>query len=75
MNLLIILLVLAMIGGIVLGLVIRDVDPGFTDDKRKKMYLKFPGDLLLSMLKMIILPLIFTSLVAGRSALYPKACT
>ena len=68
-NLLVIFLIIAMILGIVIGLVIRDVEPDFTKDKRRRMYLKFCGDLLLNMLKMIILPLVFTSLVAGMANL------
>lgn len=72
-NLLIIFLILAMILGVVIGLVIREQHPDFTEDKRRRMYLKFCGDLLLNMLKMIILPLIFTSLVAGMANLPSQA--
>ena len=72
-NLLVIFLILAMIAGIVIGLVIREVDPSFTHDERRRMYLKFCGDLLLNMLKMIILPLVFTSLVAGMANLPSQA--
>ena len=37
------------------------------------MYLAFPGDLLLRMLKVCIIPLIFASLVAGMASLPTKA--
>ena len=72
-NLLVIFLILAMIAGIVIGLVIREVDPSFSHDERRRMYLKFCGDLLLNMLKMIILLLVFTSLVAGMANLPSQA--
>lgn len=72
-NLLIILLILAMVAGIAIGFIIRNEDPEFTKDKRRRMYLKFCGDLLLNMLKMIILPLVFSSLVAGMANLPSQA--
>ena len=38
------------------------------------MYLQFPGELLMRMLKMLILPLIISSLIAGIAGLDAKTC-
>ena len=38
-------------------------------DKRQIMYLEFPGIILMRMLKMLILPIIVTSLISGISNL------
>ena len=42
---------------------------GFHEDPRKVMYVSFVGDIFLNMLKIVILPLIVSSLVAGLAAL------
>ncbi|XP_060077404.1 excitatory amino acid transporter 1-like [Ylistrum balloti] len=66
-NLLLIFLIISMGIGIGLGAGLRYVDPPFT--KRQIMYLRFPGDLLMNMLQMLILPLIVSSLVSGLASL------
>lgn len=66
-NLLLICLLLSLLLGIGLGAILRTVDPPFT--KREIMYLRFPGDLLMNMLKFLIVPLIISSLVSGLSSL------
>ncbi|XP_069127166.1 excitatory amino acid transporter 3-like [Argopecten irradians] len=66
-NLLLILLIISMGIGVALGAGLRSVDPPFT--KRQILYLRFPGDLLMNMLQMLILPLIVSSLVSGLASL------
>ena len=63
-NILLICLIVSMAAGIGMGLGLRTLSPPM--DKREIMYLNFPGDLLMRMLKFLILPLIVSSLVAGR---------
>ena len=72
-NLFLILLMFAIIIGVGMGFLIRHVDEDFGADKRNIMYLEFPGYLLLRMLKLCIIPLIITSLVAGMASLPGKA--
>ena len=70
-NLLLILLLLSLVIGIGLGAALRTVNPPF--DTRAVFYLRFPGDLLMNMLKMLILPLIISSLISGLSSLDARA--
>ncbi|KAL3868596.1 hypothetical protein ACJMK2_041397 [Sinanodonta woodiana] len=68
-NLLIILIVTGVSIGIALGLGLR-TDPAWTPiEKRKIFYLRFPGDILMSMLKMLILPLIISSIITSLGGL------
>ncbi|XP_069126790.1 excitatory amino acid transporter 3-like [Argopecten irradians] len=70
-NLLIILMVIAVIIGVCLGLGLRDIwEP---HEKRKIFFLKFPGDLLMNVLKMLILPLVVSSLVSSLATLDSRA--
>lgn len=70
-NLLLILLILSLILGIAMGIGLRFLDPPL--NKRQLTYFKFPGELLMRMLKMLILPLIISSLVAGVAGMDSKA--
>ncbi|XP_074640150.1 uncharacterized protein LOC141898226 [Tubulanus polymorphus] len=70
-NALLIAMILAMIIGIGMGIGLRLKPTPWT--KREIMYLAFPGQLLLRMLKMLILPLIISSLISGLAALDSKA--
>ena len=64
-NLLLILTVLSVLAGIIIGLSVREAHPG-----RVAMELiSLPGELFLRMLKMLILPLIMFSLMAGLGSL------
>lgn len=68
-NLLLVLTVLSVILGIVTGSLLRYLQ--FDDDSI--MLIGFPGDLLMAMLKMLIIPLIISSLIAGLAQLDAKS--
>ena len=70
-NLLLILLLMSLLVGIGLGAGLRLVDPPL--GTREIFYLRFPGDLLMNMLKMLILPLIVSSLISGLASLDARA--
>ncbi|KAK3091712.1 hypothetical protein FSP39_022096 [Pinctada imbricata] len=70
-NLLIIFMVIAVIIGVSLGLGLRS--SWTANDKRKIFLLQFPGDLLMNMLKMLILPLVISSLISAMASLDPRA--
>lgn len=70
-NLLIVLMIIAVVIGVSLGIGLRDVWHPY--DKRKIHFLRFPGDLLMNMLKMLILPLIISSLISSLATLDSKA--
>ncbi|KAK7100835.1 excitatory amino acid transporter 3-like [Littorina saxatilis] len=70
-NLLVLLLIIALILGIVIGICLRLRDEPYS--ARELMYLKFPGELLMNMLKLLILPLIVSSLVSGMTSLDSRA--
>ena len=73
-NLLLVLTVVSVVGGFVLGLCIREADIEFNSDKYHMLVqlLSFPGEIFLRMLKMLILPLIVFSLIAGLGSLETK---
>ena len=60
-NLLLVLTVMGVFLGSALGLVVRRYKP----TEETIMFISFPGDVLMRMLKMLILPLIISSLIAG----------
>ncbi|PWA25773.1 hypothetical protein CCH79_00001414, partial [Gambusia affinis] len=64
-NLLVILTVSGVLVGVGLGMVVR----GMNLSKAQMSHLAFPGEMLLRMLKMIILPLVVCSLVSGAASL------
>ncbi|XP_041033415.1 excitatory amino acid transporter 2-like [Carcharodon carcharias] len=69
-NLLLLLTVLGVILGAVFGSLLRmvpDLGPNFL------LLVSFPGDILMRMLKMLILPLIISSLISGLSSLDAKS--
>jgi len=63
-------LLLATIAGVVLGIVLGIAMREAHFSNLDITYFAFPGDLLLRMLKMIILPLIVCSLITGRHLKY-----
>lgn len=64
-NALLVLTILSVISGLVLGCLLRYAD--YDDDF--VMLIGFPGDLLMRMLKMLIIPLIVSSLISGLAQL------
>uniref|UniRef100_A0A3Q3A5X8 Amino acid transporter n=1 Tax=Kryptolebias marmoratus TaxID=37003 RepID=A0A3Q3A5X8_KRYMA len=68
-NLLVILTVAGVIIGVFIGLGVRNV--GLT--KTQEIYVGFPGEILIRLLKMIIIPLVVCSLVSGAASIDPKA--
>uniref|UniRef100_A0A3Q2GM56 Amino acid transporter n=1 Tax=Cyprinodon variegatus TaxID=28743 RepID=A0A3Q2GM56_CYPVA len=64
-NLLVILTVSGVLVGVGLGMVVRSMDL----TKAQMSHFAFPGEMLLRMLKMIILPLVVCSLVSGAASL------
>ncbi|XP_030629506.1 solute carrier family 1 member 8b [Chanos chanos] len=68
-NGLLTLSVLAVITGCVVGFMLRSLNLS----TQAKIYFSFPGELLMRMLKMLILPLITSSLMSGLAAMDSKA--
>lgn len=70
-HIFLILIFTAMAAGIGLGTGLRHVEPPFTS--RQLSYLRFPGDLFLQMLEMLLIPLIVSSLIAATTSLNPSS--
>uniref|UniRef100_A0A3B4TMS1 Amino acid transporter n=1 Tax=Seriola dumerili TaxID=41447 RepID=A0A3B4TMS1_SERDU len=68
-NLLVILTVAGVIIGVFIGLGVRNV----ALTRTQVLYIGFPGELLIRLLKMIIIPLVVCSLVSGAASIDPKA--
>lgn len=68
-NMLVILTVAGVIIGVFIGLGVRNV----TLTRTQIIYIGFPGELLIRLLKMIIIPLVVCSLVSGAASIDPKA--
>ncbi|XP_048473489.1 excitatory amino acid transporter 2-like [Rhincodon typus] len=69
-NLLLLLTILGVILGAVFGCLLRmvpDLGPNFV------LLVSFPGDILMRMLKMLILPLVISSLISGLASLDAKS--
>lgn len=64
-NLLVIMTVSGVLVGVGLGMAVRNMNL----TKAQMTYFAFPGEMLLRMLKMIILPLVVCSLVSGAASL------
>ncbi|XP_057697409.1 excitatory amino acid transporter 5 [Corythoichthys intestinalis] len=69
-NGLLTLSVVAVLTGCTLGFMLR----GTQLSTQAKIYFSFPGELLMRMLKMLILPLITSSLMSGLSSMESRAC-
>ncbi|XP_023669547.1 neutral amino acid transporter B(0) [Paramormyrops kingsleyae] len=68
-NLLVILTVTGVIIGVIIGLCVRSAEL----NKAQVIYFGFPGELLIRMLKMIIIPLVVCSLISGAASIDPQA--
>lgn len=68
-NLLVMLTVAAVIAGVCIGLGVRNAELS----PAQVIYFGFPGELLIRLLKMIIIPLVVCSLVSGAASIDPKA--
>lgn len=68
-NLLVILTVAGVIVGVFIGLGVRNAELTRT----QVIYVGFPGEILIRLLKMIIIPLVVCSLVSGAASIDPKA--
>ncbi|XP_059830015.1 excitatory amino acid transporter 1-like isoform X2 [Hypanus sabinus] len=68
-NAFVLFTVVAVIAGVILGFCLRKYQMSF----RQVKYFSFPGELLMRMLQMMVMPLIISSLVTGMAALDSKA--
>lgn len=66
-NLLIVMMIVAVGIGVGMGMALREVWHFY--DKKMIHFLRFPGDLLMGMLKMMILPLVFSSIISALASL------
>ncbi|GIY23699.1 hypothetical protein CDAR_529811 [Caerostris darwini] len=69
MNLLLVLTIIGVLLGVLLGFLARMGD--YSEDVVQLV--SFPGDILMRMLKMLILPLIISSMISGLAQLDPKS--
>lgn len=72
-NLLVLLTVVGVVAGVVLGLGVSAAGGAETLGPARLIAFGFPGELLLRLLKMIILPLVVCSLIGGAASLDPSA--
>jgi solute carrier family 1 (glial high affinity glutamate transporter), member 3 len=66
-NLLTILTIVGVVGGTIFGLILKKSDQHWT--QRDIMYIQYPGDLFLRMLKCLIVPLLVASITSAIGGL------
>ncbi|ELU13526.1 hypothetical protein CAPTEDRAFT_81133, partial [Capitella teleta] len=66
-------LLLGIVIGVTIGLCVQNYHSTWAKDNRNIMYLGYPGELFMRMLKLIIIPLVVTSLIAGMASMPSKA--
>lgn len=72
-NLLVLVTVVAVVAGLALGLGMSAASDTIGLNPSRMVAFAFPGELLLRMLRMIILPLVVCSLISGAASLDPSA--
>lgn len=68
-NLLTLLTIIGVFAGTLVGFILRNIDKPEGWTSREIMYIQFPGDLFLRMLKGLILPLIVASIISSIGSL------
>lgn len=66
-NLLTVITIVGVVGGTIFGLILKKSDHVWTE--RDIMYIQYPGDLFLRMLKCLIVPLLVASITSAIGAL------
>ncbi|KAK3787121.1 hypothetical protein RRG08_059614 [Elysia crispata] len=66
-NMLLMALASSLVVGVILGCMLRLLASPFSE--KQQVYLQFPGEILMNMLKLLILPLIVSSLISGMISL------
>lgn len=66
-NLLTFFTLVGVVGGCLFGLALKEINPHWSP--RHKMYIQFPGDVFLRMLKCLIVPLLVASITSAIGAL------
>jgi Na+/H+-dicarboxylate symporter len=66
-NLLTIVTIIGVVGGTIFGLILKNSGEKWTE--REIMYIQYPGDLFLRMLKCLIVPLLVASITSAIGAL------
>ncbi|KAL5255054.1 hypothetical protein ACHWQZ_G014476 [Mnemiopsis leidyi] len=72
-DLLFVLTIIAVIAGLIVGVIVYKTVSPYSDDL-VVVLLKFPGELLIRMLKCVILPLVVASIITGLGTINPRTC-